>query len=102
MVSPLTIWEQRVYSLSESCYSESGVTCRPGGEEKVKIVSSQVDVSEGRITIDGRDVFADLLAPAELQQAAKRLEPLTSALPDDDTKPGHVRPAMIVTIAGSA
>jgi len=73
-----------------------------GGEQKVKVTSAQTDLRDGRITIDGRDVFGDLLVPANLEETARKQESFTSALPEEDTKPGHVIPATLVTMAGSS
>ena len=68
----------------------------------MKITTAQTDLQDGRITIDGRDVFGDLIAPARLEQVARKQEQLTKALPEEDTRAGHVVPAAIVTVAGSA
>lgn len=68
----------------------------------MKLVKAETDLHEGKITIDGRDVFGDLLLPTKLEEIAKGQETFTRALPEEDTKPGHVIPAAIVTVAGSS
>ena len=68
----------------------------------MKVIAAQTDLQHDRITIDGRDVFGDLLMPANLQEVARTQDSFTKALPEEDTKPGHVIPATIVTLAGSA
>ncbi len=68
----------------------------------MKLVSSHIDLKDGRITLDGRDVFADLLVPARLEEAARHQESFTRSLPDEDTSAGHVMPAAIVTLSGSS
>ncbi len=68
----------------------------------MKVIAAQTDLQHDRITIDGRDVFGDLLMPANLEQVAQTQDSFTKALPEEDTKPGHVIPATIVTLAGSA
>ncbi|HEV2195053.1 MAG TPA: hypothetical protein VGR55_05705 [Candidatus Acidoferrum sp.] len=68
----------------------------------MKIVASQIDLHNGRITIDGRDVFGDLLKPKALMETAQRQESFTKSLPEEDTRAGHVIPASIVTVAGSS
>lgn len=68
----------------------------------MNIVSSQVDLDSGRITIDGRDVFADILVPAQMEDVARKQQSFTESLPEEDTKSGHVMPASFVTVSGSA
>lgn len=68
----------------------------------MKLTPSRIELQDDRITIDGRDVFGDLLMPVDMDAVAKAQALHTSSLPDEDTKPGYVIPANIVTVSGSA
>ena len=68
----------------------------------MKIIAAETSLQDGRITIDGRNVFGDLLASAELEEIAHKQNSFTKCLPEEDTNPGHVIPATVVTVAGSS